>query len=75
MTGEERENYQRSIKLNKTITHCFLGLRINRHPQPIVLNQTNLTVDFTNNTFKLLKLLPRHNRQIVNNDNIAKSSV
>jgi len=47
----ERENYQRSIKFNETVAHCFLGLRINRHPQPIVLNQTNLTVDFTNNTF------------------------
>ena len=70
--------YLRGIILNEAVTQS-LGIvrikRINRHPETVFLDNTNLTINFANNGFKLLKLLHGNNGEVIHNYNVAKSRV
>uniref|UniRef100_A0A7C8Z3E5 Uncharacterized protein n=1 Tax=Opuntia streptacantha TaxID=393608 RepID=A0A7C8Z3E5_OPUST len=68
-------SFLRGIILDETITKSPFSGRISGHPKTILFNHTDLAINLANNSFKLLKLLLWHLRQIVHYHNIPKPLV
>ena len=73
--GRRTRKHLRCIILDKAIAQSLFSLWINRHPEAILLDEANLAIDFSYDTFKLLKLLLWNNREIVHHYNVPKPSI
>lgn len=62
----------RGIVLDEAVTEGLFGVRVNRHPKSILLDNPDLAVDLADDVLQLLELFRRNNRQVVDDDDVTE---